>query len=204
LKPNTWFFDIGANIGVISIPILAANKEASVLSVECSPSSLPFLKKTHALAENSRWKIDDRAVSLVEGTVEFYTSGADKGAYDGLRHTGRGGSARPVSVKSAPLDRIWIDHGRPPVSVLKVDIEGGEFEALMSGSGLIDDQKPAIIFEWATQNLRAYGRDPMSIFDILERFPGDLIALPNLHATNRANLPFLMGKCEMFLLLPNY
>jgi FkbM family methyltransferase len=203
MKPNTCFLDVGANIGAMSIPVLQASREVTVLSVECSPSTFPFLRQTHALAGNDRWQLDQRAVSLVEGTVVFHTSGADMGAYDGLQHTGRGGSANSVLVQSAPLDRIWTDHGSPPVSVLKIDIEGGEFEALMSGAALIESQKPAIIFEWAAANLGAYNRDPMSIFDIVERFPGELIALPSLLAPTRGNLGLLLKHCEMFLLMPD-
>ena len=194
--------DVGANIGTMSIPILKSKNDLNVISVECSPSTYPFLQRTHSFSNfRSRWKLDNRAAAIVDGQLQFYTSGPDAGAFDGLRDTGRGGVKVVVTVECAPLDKIWNDHGNPSVSVLKIDIEGGEFEAIMSANELILKNKPAIIFEWSVKNLEAFGRDPKSIFEILDKYPGEIISLPTMHTVTKYNLELLMTRCEMFILV---
>src|SRR5437667_387294 len=46
VKPNTTYFDVGANIGLMAIPILRACPNCSVVSFDPSPNSLPYLKRT--------------------------------------------------------------------------------------------------------------------------------------------------------------
>ena len=40
-KPDSYFFDIGTNIGTISIPVLSNNSNIKVVSFEASPNTLP-------------------------------------------------------------------------------------------------------------------------------------------------------------------
>src|SRR5438132_996545 len=54
-KPDSVFFDVGANIGLLSVPILATNPSAQVVSFEPSPNSLPYLLKTR---EESKFSED--------------------------------------------------------------------------------------------------------------------------------------------------
>ena len=45
-KPGTTYFDVGANIGLLSVPVLSVCPTVKVVSIEASPDTLPFLRKT--------------------------------------------------------------------------------------------------------------------------------------------------------------
>src|SRR5262249_50592048 len=126
-RPGTTYLDIGANIGLMSLPILSTIPDVQVISFEPSPVNLPYLQKTaHGSPFHNRWQILGKAASDSCGQVEFFTSAACGGALDGLKDTGRAPSPKPVLVESTTIDHVWSAQGKPKVSCLKIDVEGAE------------------------------------------------------------------------------
>jgi len=201
-KQNSVVIDIGANIGIMSIALLSSRPDVSVVSIECSPSTLPFLRATHAGSDyGDRWRIVEAAIGNIDGEVSFYTAGAANGAYDSLSDTGRGGDTKEVKVQASKLDTVWVSLGRPRVSVIKIDIEGGEFGAIEGAQELIADCRPMIIFEWNNENLRAYNRDPSDLLK-LPLVNYEVLAVPALIRISGSLLPLIMRGTEMFLACP--
>ena len=163
VEPETTYFDVGTNIGLLSVPVLAACPSAKVVSIEVSPDTLPYLRRTHLAAERSnKWTIVEAAVGSGSGEVAFWSAGGAMGAFDGLRDTGRGGAKKSVPVATRTLDEIWRQCGSPLVSVIKMDIEGGEHDALKGATELISQCKPALIIEWNREkscSVRHRGRE---------------------------------------------
>ena len=63
--------------------------DVNVVSIECSPSTLPYLRKTQAESpEKKRWTIFEIAVGKKSGELPFFTAGSANGAYDSLKDTG--------------------------------------------------------------------------------------------------------------------
>jgi len=157
VEPETTYFDVGTNIGLLSVPVLAVCPSVKVVSIEASPDTLPYLRRTRLEAQtSSNWTIVETAVGAQPGEAEFWSAGGAMGAFDGLRDTGRGGAKQPVRVAVRTLDDIWRECGCPPVSVIKMDIEGGEYHALQGARELITKVKPALVIEWAAANLATY------------------------------------------------
>jgi len=48
LRPHAWYFDIGANIGLMSAPLLNAEPTLQVVSIEASPGTASFLARSVA------------------------------------------------------------------------------------------------------------------------------------------------------------
>ena len=138
-RPGTTILDVGANIGASAIPLLAAFPDIHALSFEPSPSVLRFLTRTHEESRfRDRWEVIPKAVTEQSGADVTFTTfdcpGAD--VFDGLRDTGRTGAlARQVAVPTTSVDAEWQSRGRPPVSVLKVDVEGAEL-GVLAGAAL--------------------------------------------------------------------
>jgi FkbM family methyltransferase len=201
-KKDTIVLDIGANIGVMSIALLQLRQDISVVSIECSPSTLPFLRKTFAASpHHSRWRIIEVAVGEKDGKLPFFTAGRAMGAYDGLKDTCRGGPTTSVAVKVKKLDQIWEDLSCPEVSLIKIDIEGGEFDALSGAARLMAKCQPYILFEWNEANLTAYNRKAADLFQ-LRKEGYELFTLPSLQRVKPSLLPIMMAQTEMFLLAP--
>ena len=201
--PRTHVLDIGANIGVMSVALLQMRDDVTVVSIECSPSTLSFLRKTHAAsAHKVRWNIFDNAVGKEAGELPFFTAGSANGAYDGLNDTGRGGPTTKVLVQVKTIDQIWEELSGPQVSLIKIDIEGGEYNAILGASQLLAKCRPYILFEWHATNLAAYKRDPQDIFH-LRQDGYELFTLPLLQPVTPSLLPLMMAQTEMFLLAPS-
>ena len=74
-----------------------------------------------------------KAVSSEPGEAIFYADTPADGALDGLQDTGRGRAKKKVTVPVTTIDTIWNDLGRATVSVIKIDIEGGELRRFKEG-----------------------------------------------------------------------
>jgi FkbM family methyltransferase len=203
-EPETTYFDVGANIGLLSVPVLALCPTVKVLSIEPSPATLPFLGRTHLTAERSKdWTVIGAAVGAKAGEAEFWSSGGAMGAFDGLRDTGRGGRKHVVRVPVRTLDDIWREKGCPPVSIMKLDIEGGEYHALQGASELISHEKPVLVIEWAEQNLAAYGIRPEEVLHLCAEMRYVAYACPSLIFIGaQAILKRTMRYTETFILAP--
>ena len=56
-------------------------------------------------------------------------------------------SGTTVRVQVVQLDHAWVSLDKPKVSVLKIDVEGGEVGVLQGAAELIQAQRPAILLE---------------------------------------------------------
>jgi FkbM family methyltransferase len=171
LKPDTTLFDVGANIGMMAIPLLWNEPTIHVVSIEASPNSLNYLKKTHAASTlNNRWTIIDKAVSDKPGIVDFHLSPSSMGALDGLKNTNRIEVVDVVKVDCTTLDIIWAGLDKPAVSFIKIDIEGADLLALKGGIECINFCRPVILIEWNQTNIVPFG---LTNYDLM-KFVGDM------------------------------
>jgi FkbM family methyltransferase len=201
-EPGTAYFDVGANIGLLSVPLLACCPTVKIVSIEASPDTLPFLRRTHSTAQRSKdWTIVGAAVGAKAGEAEFWSTGGAMGAFDGLKDTGRGGQKTTVRVPVRTLDEIWREQGCPRVSVLKMDIEGGEYEALHGARDLISHSKPTLFIEWTDKNLAAYGISSDALFDLCAEIGYAAFSCPSLlPVETKGILKVAMTHTETFML----
>jgi FkbM family methyltransferase len=204
VKPGTTYFDVGANIGLLSVPILSQRPEVDVVSIEASPETVLHLQRTQRGSPfRQRWTVIAAAVGAENGEAEFWSDNHTGGAYDGLRDTGSGGPKRLQRVSVRTLDQIWCSLGRPPISVIKMDIEGGEYEAMLGASDVILHSRPVLLVEWIEQLLSVYHLDKLTIFDICDRFGYMLLSIPHLCAiTSSSVLSAAMAFTSNFVLIP--
>src|SRR5204863_4582806 len=98
---------------------------------------------------------------------------------------------------------IWRRQGFPPVSVIKIDIEGGEHLALQGAKQVIESTKPALIIEWNEENIRPYGLNVDHLFEICADLGYDPHAIPSLTPVqSRSVLRMAMAQTDMFVLVP--
>lgn len=204
LRPNTWAFDIGANIGLMSAPLLHSEPTLRVVSVEASPYTAAHLARTIAgSAYRDRWQLVPKALGATEGEVEFFASTGSDGVFDGLRDTGRARATSKITVPLTTLDALWQANGRPDVSVVKIDVEGAEAAVLNGGSACLLATRPLVLLEWNRQNLAAHNCPPESLLTHAAHLNCDILNVPGLApVTSAASLRFQTGCSETFLLVP--
>lgn len=203
LKPASVYLDVGANIGLMSIGTLATRIDCPVISVEPSPATLAYLSRTHAASVyRERWTIVPQAVAARSGQQIFFEGAPEEGAFSGLQDTERGGRKDSVLVSTTTIDELWNELGRPNISVMKIDIEGGERDALAGASQFIMAQRPAVVLEWTRLNLASYGVAEIELLNIAKRHGYKIFSIPGFMEVNSsAALSLLMLKTENFLMI---
>lgn len=198
------YIDIGANIGLLSIPILHSKKKTNVYSIEPSPSSASYLKRTWESSRfRDRWTLEEFIVGEQDGESEFFVHDASMGAFDGVHATYRAGEASPVTLPMRSLDSYWKEKGKPDVSCIKIDVEGYESSVLKGAQELVSNCHPCFFLEWNATNLKASGVPVDYLLDFCQQNDYLLIAFPNNAIVNsNPELKLRMTMTETFLLWP--
>jgi FkbM family methyltransferase len=177
--------DIGANIGLLTLNVLAETPAARIFACEPSPTSVATLAKT--LAAN---RLEDRvtlvreAFSRENGVAEFTVHEAWTSSADGFLHTRRMSGARSVEVPTQTVDDWWTAAGRPAIDVVKMDTEGSELWILEGAARFLSECAPTVFLEICPLNLHVY---PHTAHDVLAWFMAhgyDLHALDGRRATH--------------------
>jgi FkbM family methyltransferase len=158
--------DLGAHIGLFSVQLArSVGPSGRVISFEPAPHTAAVLRRTircNGLA--AVVSVREAAVAGRRGEVELFETGDDCSNASSLVRTDRTRDA--VRVAATTLDDL-VDDERLTVAVVKMDIEGAELEVLDGAPVLLSDQRPAMTIEVHPLELRACGRDPREVFDVL-------------------------------------
>jgi FkbM family methyltransferase len=208
-RPGTVIFDVGANIGASAIPLLHKFPDVRVVSFEPSPSVLPYLLRTRGESRfHNRWDVVQKAVTASVGEevtfVRFANPGSD--VYEGVRDTGRGGQGCEIRVPTTTIDAEWMARGRPPVSLIKIDVEGAELGVLTGAEECLRGCQPVIVTEWCAKNFTAYGAASGAMLDVALAAGYEVHVLPELslsRVTDYRLFDYLLSTRENLLLLPN-
>lgn len=204
VKDHTVYIDIGANIGLMSIPILKRHTTVRVLSFEASPNTYKYLKKTW---ENStvkdRWTIFNKAVSNSNAEIDFFTTASADGAYESIKDTKRINFSGKIKVQGITIDEAWAELNKPNVSFIKSDIEGADLMALQGALSCIKECRPLIILEWNKINILAFQFTHNDLMDFCSSIKYKCYAVPSLIViTDSKELELHSAFSENFLLIP--
>ena len=157
LRQSDYFLDIGANTGLIAIPI-AVVSGCKVIAIEASKANASLLLKNAYI--NNIIMIPhicclvDPLTRLNKAYLEFYLNIGNKGASS--LHAGWNSSkGRTVieKVSTATLDEIITEEQLNNIRLIKIDVEGAEDLILLGGQNLFKTKAP-IIFEYRIDILR--------------------------------------------------
>jgi len=143
------YFDVGANIGKWTLSNIQKNSLLKIVAVEASPTT--FKKLVENTSGYNQITCLDKAVSNVPESVTFYEA-----KYDTISTTNSDWLVDPksrfagtpfhqISVATISLDALISKFGSP--DLIKIDVEGGEYSALLS----LTQKTPQICFEWAAE-----------------------------------------------------
>ena len=138
IKPGQTVYDVGAHIGYLTIVMSElVGPEGKVVAFEPRPLNLIYLKK-HLQKNNIN------NVRIIEAGVSD-TAGAGKFDADHGTGTGRVSTDGSLDIELVTLDDLIASKQVPPPSLIKMDIEGGEMEALPGAKILLTEYKPIIV-----------------------------------------------------------
>lgn len=167
--------DVGANIGYYTLLFArSAGEEGKVFSFEPSPDNFALLKKNVETNGYRNVEMVNRAISDKPGTTRLYINKESAG---GHRVYQSESGEDYVEVESIRLEDYFKDFDRD-VDVIKLDIEGWEYYAIMGMKSIIEKSpKIRIFMEFYPDYIRKSGADPEAILDFFEKCGLTILAI---------------------------
>jgi FkbM family methyltransferase len=149
LRPGATVYDVGANIGYISL-MMAHNvgPQGRVFAFEALPVNVDRIQKNITLNKLSNVSIISAAVLDKTAPVSFYVDdsvGMGKAAGSAGRRAEH--YQAEISVPGLSLDEFVYQQGNPVPSAVKMDIEGGEVLALPGMRRILQEHHPLLLLE---------------------------------------------------------
>ncbi len=150
--PGSTVIDVGANVGIFTITLARlVGKTGTVIALDPLPRNCARLRAHAEMNRQSNIRIVEVAVGDKAGSVKLNTAldPAFVSVYSDLTVAS---SPAVIEVEMRPLDEIWQSLGRPPVSFMKVDVEGSELGVLDGGKELLSTLRPVLLIEVMDQD----------------------------------------------------
>lgn len=150
LSPNMTVYDVGANIGYVSLLLAHHTRpNGKVFAFEALPANAERIRRNVALnGLENRITLIEAAVAERSGEITFLvhkSAGMGKAAGSAGRREEQYQAA--IHVPALALDEFVYEQGNPPPDVVKMDIEGGEVLALPGMKRILAEHHPIIFLE---------------------------------------------------------
>jgi FkbM family methyltransferase len=140
-------YDIGANVGIYSVlACRTVGINGRVFAFEPSTANLSYLNSNIRANRFSNCEVIPQAVSDTDGIVQF-----ESGSGSCL---GKISSDGPIRVPSISLDS-FVASGKPLPDVMKIDVEGAEYEVLTGAREVISRARPIIFLATHGERIHA-------------------------------------------------
>ena len=156
--------DIGANTGYYSV--IAARKASHIYAFEPGSINREKLARNIKLNKLANITVLPYAVSDKQGKTELYIAGDDNTGMNSLEKPGNF-SGRKEVVSEISIDNWAAENRIPFISLIKIDVEGSEMQALKGMQRIIEEQKPVIFIEVIGQLLIRSGYSVAEVYDFL-------------------------------------
>ncbi|MDB4897905.1 MAG: methyltransferase [Firmicutes bacterium] len=164
------FVDVGANIGVLStLAALRVGDQGTVLAVEASPATYPFLVRNLAATGCPGVIPVNRGAWDAPGTLRFcHLAHITGGSHVTTTGTEEG---QVYAISCAPLDTLAAAAGLHRVDLIKIDVEGSEIRVLNGASQILSDHRPPIIIEFNQFTLQQHAAtSAQELYDCLRDY----------------------------------
>jgi FkbM family methyltransferase len=149
VSPGATIYDVGANIGYVSLLLAkAAGDGGKVFAFEALPENVERWHKNATInGMEGRMQLFAGAVTKSAGPVQFLVH-ASGGMGKAAGSAGRQDEyVSEVTVPGISLDEFVYTQGNPPPQVVKMDIEGGEVLALPGMEQVLTQARPLMLME---------------------------------------------------------
>ncbi len=146
-------FDIGANIGVISIILSKKMKQgATIYAFEPAPNTFVYLKDTARVQTGNAVIIPfNNAISNKQEVLQFTNLERTT-----RNHVVTGNQPGTIAVKAITIDAFCAEHKVVP-QVMKIDVEGAEYWALLGMEQTLKQNDCTILVEIHPEYLASHG-----------------------------------------------
>ncbi len=178
-RQATTIFDVGANIGLYSLLAGAANPQARVHAFEPTPEIAEAFRENIRLNNMRNILVNALGVGdrCGKAFLQRFMGGDD--IYDGMNFV----SGQKLASEDIPLTVVTIEdycrqNGIARIDLIKMDIEGGEYKALLGAKNLLASREVGCIFlELVERHARRSGHSTVEIKRLLSDAGYQIFAL---------------------------
>jgi FkbM family methyltransferase len=152
VRPGDVVYDVGAHLGSMTLGMARlVGPTGRVVAFDGDPINVARLQETCSRNHlEQRLQVVHAAVwSRTAANGISFRKGTTETAHGGVEADGQRpvlGSGEMIQVPAVTLDD-FVAAGAPPPQLIKIDVEGGEYEVLCGGAHLFAKQRPLIIVE---------------------------------------------------------
>jgi len=155
--------DVGGNIGTFALYGAYKAPNARIITVEPEPGNVMMIRRNlEANKLSDRVSVVEAGVGPEEGTAQLHIAHKNSGGHSLFHYTDK---SHPVSIRITPLTSILRQANITSVDFLKLDCEGGEYDALYL---LPEDLLKGIRF--IAVEYHHFSKDPRHTPDALKTF----------------------------------
>lgn len=149
LKPDTVFYDLGANVGYYAFMANQVISNGSIYSAEPIPENIAVFRSHMEL---NRQKIRHQNIHLLTCAIsdeekEVYFSN-DQSRIEGNTYVGKNANGHipgsQLLVQCHSVDGL-VKKGYPAPDIIKIDVEGAEYDVLRGARHTLETKKPRIM-----------------------------------------------------------
>ena len=194
LKPGDTFLDIGANIGLFSLNASTiVGEKGRVFGFEAFGPNYGQFKANITLNSFQNISAEKMAISDKEDFIEILYNDNDKNV--GMASAYLKDYTSKESVKCMQLDSYFMDHQIDKVDLIKIDIEGGEYDALLGMDKIMTELKPKILIEINKEALENSNHNEQELLDLLKKYHYKLLKKLSVNSQSyNAVFGFSMGE----------
>ncbi len=149
LNPNETFVDIGANVGSYTLQVAAKYPDNKIISIEAHPSEFKALKRNVVDVNNlKKVTLVNMGVFSKKDELVLYEQGIWTASSSAFIKSGK-----QIRIPCDTLDNIIQKLENNQELVIKMDIEGSEYDALLGGVKTLKNCKKIIIEVHYTDSL---------------------------------------------------
>ena len=167
-QKKTFLLDCGSNYGFYSFYLASLSVGNQVLAFEASPKTFASFKANLDLNNFKNINFRNVAISEISGKfVSFYESHND---WESSATHNKFKNTKIVTIETTTIDQELLNKDLNSFAVIiKLDIEGNEFNAIQGGKDTILKYEPLIIIELSRYNFD----NPNYNFDYFKKFLND-------------------------------
>ncbi len=155
-------FDVGANVGIMSLQFAKSIPRGNVYAFEPTHYAYKRLKKNISLNTSASNIITIQSFvsrqSMHDHQIKAYSSWKVDGKKTEATHPVHGGTAMPADdVPATSLDDFCINEKISRLDFIKIDTDGHEIDVLMGAEKCIGKFRPQIIFEVGLYIMKEHG-----------------------------------------------
>ena len=194
LTEDETFIDIGAHIGLYTLPAAIKLKKGRVYAFEPASSNYNILKKHIKMNSLSNVEIFNYLVGDKEKSVTFYECNNLVNPKNSIVKVDKTSSFEPITKQQISLDTFFLGKNIHP-NVIKIDVEGAEILVLQGAEKIITKTKPKIYLSIHPKWLVNLGQSVNQLLCLIEELDY-IIYDVHMNIPNKINL-------DEYILLPN-